>query len=436
MSKIKQLIATMCVCAFSAAVSNAGEIDMLIKMLAEKDVITYGEAAQLMTETAEQVKADLAAGKHAGAPKWSQRLSFKGDIRLRHQTEKIDTGVRRDRGRIRYRLGLNANVSPGFTASAGLCTGSSDSRSTNQTMQDNFSTKSIMLDYVYVTYSPAPELTLYGGKFGIGNALWTASDLIWDTDLAPEGVNARYSKRHGKFGFFGNAGYYLMDENGSATDVLSDGGTSIKKDPAEPYMYILQAGMSYKINSDTSVKAAPTKYGFGKIKNYTTARFANTSGTNTTKSSSTATTATKFYKYDYNATGLDLEFDFTIPLLFMPAGRLYATYIANPDPDEENKGYLGGIRVGKKSVSSFGDWQARYMYRQLETDAFLDMFPDSDAYGGKTNYLGHEIIFAFGLAKNVNLGLNYYETRPKTGTKDNNGQKTQKLMQTDIIVKF
>lgn len=86
---------------------------------------------------------------------WVKHIKFKGDLRLRYQFEEKDTTSsaitttdERIRGRIRFRLGLKAKVDKKWKVCTAIATGSADPRSTNQTFQDNFSTKSIQLDYV------------------------------------------------------------------------------------------------------------------------------------------------------------------------------------------------------------------------------------------------------------------------------------------------
>jgi len=49
-----------------------------------------------------------------------------------------------------------------------------------------------------------------------------------------------------------------------------------------------------------------------------------------------------------------------------------------------------------------------YIDRHLKKDAWIDIFPDSDAYSGHTDVKGHELAFTYGVGKNVTLGIDYY----------------------------
>ena len=74
---------------------------------------------------------------------------------------------------------------------------------------------------------------------------------------------------------------------------------------------------------------------------------------------------------------------------------------------------------------------AEYNYRELEKDAWIDAFPDSDFEGGKTDSKGHEFIVDYAIVENVNFGIDYYSTVKKSDTK-----KTNNVLQLDLVVKF
>ena len=118
-------------------------------------------------------------------PSWVKRFSFKGDLRLRYQYEETTGRTERHRGILRYRLGVSVKVTEQIQAVFGLASGGDDPRSTNQTFQDTFSSKGIQLDLAYGEYQPFKGFKLIGGKFK--NPLWKPSDLLWDSDINPEG---------------------------------------------------------------------------------------------------------------------------------------------------------------------------------------------------------------------------------------------------------
>ncbi|MFH1283781.1 MAG: putative porin [bacterium] len=420
MKYLKILAAVIFNCALALSVM-AGEIDMLLDKLAEKDVISYGEAQQIKTESAEQIRADIAAGKHADAPSWVQSIMLKGDVRLRNQTERKDQDERRNRNRVRAKVGILANVTPNWKAGIGLATGGTDSRSTNQTLEDGFSKKGIMLDYAYMNYIPVSWLALWGGKYGIENALWKTGDLLWDSDINVEGVNANIKYKVNSFKFFINSGYWILDE-------FKDSGSSQTNNPADPYMIMVQPGIKYSFSKPNYIKVASHFYQFQHVKDE--AVLPNSEGGNTTYTNGAGNTV---LKYDYDSVGADAEIGFAIPggIPKLQWGAVFGEYIKNNNPDKRNEGSLGGIKLGEQKITEFGHIQATYMYRHLEKDAWLDIFPDSDSYDGETGIMGHEIILTVGLAKNVSLAFDWYDMRPTTPN-----SRHKKLLQTDLLVKF
>jgi len=88
--------------------------------------------------------------------------------------------------------------------------------------------------------------------------------------------------------------------------------------------------------------------------------------------------------------------------------------------------------VENTKVKEFAQWQVKYNYRRLEQDAWLDFLPDSNFYGGQTDVQGNEIEAAFGLAKNVTIGLDYYKTEPI----DKKPSIEKDLLQLDIVLKY
>jgi hypothetical protein len=113
---------------------------------------------------------------------------------------------------------------------------------------------------------------------------------------------------------------------------------------------------------------------------------------------------------------------------------VFGDYIKNSDGDDD-KGYAVGFKFGDKKVKDRNQWQFKYIYADLERDAWLDAFPDSDRFGGLTGVKGNEFVFNYGLHKNVVFGVDYYDTEQDiSGFADDNDK--EKVLQTDLIFKF
>ena len=104
--------------------------------------------------------------------------------------------------------------------------------------------------------------------------------------------------------------------------------------------------------------------------------------------------------------------------------------INNSDPDDDNEGYLAGFEFGHRKIKALGDWQFKYNCRRLERDAWPDIFPDSDFFGGATGAKGHEGVFKLGLGKHVSMDVDYYSTE------EIDGDTEQDLLQVDLNLKY
>lgn len=391
------------------------EMEVLLAKLVEKGVITFAEAEKILGETKEIAAAEQkkSESKQAKLPDWIANTKFKGDVRLRYQNEDTeeDRGNARNRGRFRLRVGASTKVADGWEAGFGIASGSdADPRSTNQTLQDSFAKKSLWIDYAYAKYSPAKWLSLVGGRFG--NPIWRPSDLLWDSDINPEGAGVMINVPiNDRFSFFTNATFFIVDEVSGGTD---------------PLLAAFQPGFNWNITKDTGLKVAGTYYAFSSVKGKT----LDWSGSTNTKVTGDG------LKYDYSAPAFSAQL--TCDKLFpdiIPYAALFGEYISNPDPSRENKGYIAGLTFGDKKLNKLGDWQFQYAYRRLERDAWIDAFPDSDFQGGKTGVKGHEFILNLGITKNVSFGIDYYRTEKIKDALNTKADKND-LAQFDLILAF
>ncbi|MFH1854386.1 MAG: putative porin [Candidatus Omnitrophota bacterium] len=396
----------------------AGEVDVLVDKLVEKGILSPVEAQIILDETKQEVAKDLAQGKSYALPDWVQRTKLKGDLRLRYQYDDkdLDSVSGRNRERVRFRLGIESKVNGQWKIAAGLASGSSDPRSTNQTLQDTFSSKGINLDYMYAQYTAAPWLSVVGGKMERKPILWEPTDLLWDGDINPEGAALVLSKGMEGIDLFMNTGFFVIDESSSKSK--------------EPWMSYAQPGLKWEIGEDVSLKAAATYY------------YIDSKGYDIDNSANTNSLSGANHKYNYDSISPAFELGIKKPFGGMvPYSGLFGEYVSAFDPKNDNDGYVAGFKFGDKKVEKKGEWQAKYIYRRLERDAWLDALPDSDAYDGDTNVKGHEIVFEYGLGKNVTLGLDYYFMEPiKTlsGVSDHSlgSSNEQQVLQADVVMKF
>ena len=119
--------------------ASAGVDAKLLEMLKANGSISAAQYAELQTEltsekqaqqeaAADQVKkSDLSAFEQKVA--WAAKTEFKGDVRVRQETVKIDgesDGKNRDRQRIRARLGAYTEINPQVNTGIRIATGGGD----------------------------------------------------------------------------------------------------------------------------------------------------------------------------------------------------------------------------------------------------------------------------------------------------------------------
>jgi len=432
MGKLCRFAACMAVFVWvSIGYAFAGEVDALLQKLIDKGILTASEAQEIRTETNEAaVKADkqkqgdykkLASGS---AP----NIKLKGDLRLRSET-----GIRenanningssgtRQRERIRFRVGADAEVNDEVKAYFGLASGENgDPRSTNQTLTESFAKKPAWIDYAYASYQPAKWATFLGGK--MKNVVWEPNDMLWDTDINPEGLSFVFNKSvNPNLDLFTNMSALIINENAAGSD---------------PWMGVIQPGFNWKIADNVSLKGATALYGFKHLKG---SRPSWTSGGNNYKNTAGTNTGLEF---DYNSINPSAEMTFKDPLAFLNVYSLNIPYLAvfgeaqhNFDAKYSRNGWTGGVKFGYEKVTGWGRWQARYNYVLLESQAWPDFLPDSDRYSGRTGIRSNEFALSYGLGKNWTLDLDYYLSG-LTASPGANDHKMENLFQADINFKF
>lgn len=400
----------------------AGETDVLVNKLVEKGILTPYEAQIIMDETKQEVAKQNAKGTNEAIPSWVQTVKIKGDVRARYQMDKDKNQKDEHRGRVRMRLGVEAKPNDQMKVGIGVASGStSDPRSTNVTFgkagtaNTPAGTASVILDYAYGEYKPIPQVTLTAGKFK--NPLWQPNDLLWDTDLNPDGLAAQLtSSVNSNLDLYLNNMLFVMWEDRAS-------------DYSDPMMFAVQPGFKYAFNDTFSLQGAAAYYQTPNTANRAT--FASTKSTNSISGGK--------YLYNYNAVQSTMEFGLNnlfgesiLPYIALSGDYVYNTSMAKDKSGRD--GWDAGVKFGDKKVSDKGTWQAKLMYGRLGRDAFLDIFPDSDRYSGKTNMRSYEAALEYGLTKNSSLGLDYYwaESLVKSG----GSTSPQQVFQVDWNLKF
>jgi len=346
----------------------------------------------------------------AKAGEWYEKIKLNGDFRHRHELIQKEDKEDQNRWRIRFRVSLGADVSESWSVGARFATGSSDPVSTNQTLSDGFATKGFHLDRAYFDFHPArvKGLHVIGGKMGLPFAQAQKTELIWDGDLSPEGAALKYkNKASDKVEIMFGAGFFYITERKAEDDT---------------YMGGAQLGLNVKPTDDTHLMIGGGYYDYQQVKDYPGVYDEGDFFGNTYYDDE----GTDVYMWDYNLFEVLGEFGVKMENVSF---SIYGNFVTNTDPDSLNTGWLfGGTMTrgkGRGSLKLYAN------YRELERDAVLGVYTDSDFLGGGTDGKGLEMGASYGIADKASLALTYFLN--KQGIEE---EADYKRLQADLQVKF
>lgn len=372
-----------------AAVTEAEFAELKAQMAAMAQRLNALEAEnnQLREQTTrtdsklEAAQSDLAVVKQqSAASSWADNIRLKGDFRYRYEDIDEEDEDGRSRDRVRARMAVIAKGPSDTEIGLGLGSGSSDPISSNQTLGDGAASKNINLDLAYATWRPIETASLTAGKYA--NPFWLpqGSGLLFDSDLRPEGVAAGYADDI----FFANAAYMYIESDDSAPD--GNQGT-----------YGIQGGMKFAFTENTNLTANIAYYDFaveGRVGTYEADEFFGNS--NVINEQGVEVYANDFTLYN---AGVQLNTSlFDMPL------SLFGDYVYNDDASDFDTGYIAGFSTGMGNVSFL------YQYQQLEANAVLGAWTDSNFAGGGTDGEGSKFVLAYVLTKAWSLSATYFDT--------------------------
>jgi len=350
---------------------------------------------------------------------WAAKTQFKGDVRFRQETvhnDGVPNSKDQDRQRIRARLGAYSEINPQVDTGIRIATGSNDdARSTNQDLNNYFDKKSIWLDQGYVDYHPdaIKNLHLVGGKMP---QQWVSmGDIIWDSDISPEGLAATYKYPLGaSTELFGSAGHYTLKDN------VDGEGVQFKHDLR---LYAGQLGARFAITDSMKMTLGGSIYSYDNDKNSA----CPTTGTVTAPCALAVNgnSPNETFKLYEGFGQLDFS-NLPVPL------SLYGQYVNNKDAsNDQDTGWLAGV---KSRIYGFA---VDYNYRDVQRNAVVGAFTDSDFANGFTGSRGSKLKVSYELDKNFNLGATYFmATSDQTNASINKKDSDINTLQLDAEAKF
>jgi len=346
---------------------------------------------------------------------WAAKTQFKGDVRIRQETVKIDGesnngGRDKDRQRIRARLGayteINSQVDTGIRIATG---GGDDARSTNQDLDNYFDKKQIWLDLGYIDYHPdaVKNLHVIGGKM---LQPWVnMGDVIWDSDINPEGLALTYKYPLGSSAeLFGSVGNYTLKDN------VDGEGVQFRHDLR---LTAGQLGTRFSVTDNLKLTLGGSIYAYQNDKD------SRCTGTSTPCALAVNGNSTNEFRL-YEGFGQADIGGLAVPLAF------YGQYVKNNDTttDQDTAWLLGA----KSKVFGFN---LDYNYRDIQRNAVVGAFTDSDFANGTTGSRGHKFKVGYDIDKNFAIGATYYLTKADFSSRTQRDANTNTL-QLDAEAKF
>src|SRR5688572_2472157 len=343
------------------------------------------ERLEQATGSAEQAPAGAAAAAAPATPvvveprvaaAAAPNVRLSGDLRYRHESINEEGEAERQRQRIRARFGVTADVADNVRLGLTLATGADDPVSANQTLDTGFSRKPIGVDRAFFSWAATEQLTFTGGK--MANPFYRPGNhhLIYDSDLNPEGLALRYN---GSNWFASYAGLWV-EERAAADDSILLGGQ-----------------LGYRHARDGGLRATAGIGFYDYLDTQGQTPFWNGDPTGN------RVDAAGNYVNDFNIAQLFGELNFRAGELPL---TVFADYAVNTEADEVDTGFALGGSVGE--VTGPGTWRVGYVYQDLEADAVIGTFTDSDWAGGGTDGQGHVVEFNYGFRERLVFGFRYF----------------------------
>jgi len=428
-------LAFACALAFGAtarAEDSVGDVKSSIEQLQATIKAQQARLDQLEARMAADRQADLAqvarelaadAATQSSVPGWLDNLTFSGDFRLRyHNDYQFGSGLdrkpkTRNRARFRLRFGfiktwLDDQLEVGFRLASGEADAADGEplvgpvTTSNQTFTDVFSKKPVWIDRAYARYEPKvlPGLTVIGGKMATP---MVHTDMIWDSDVNPEGFWGQYKLKRGPAQPFVNVGYFIVDENIPGRRV----GDAADPRNLDVTLVSYQVGNTWAIADDVKWTVAATYYDFDQTENLGWIDRGGFQVINLTNQ-----VEWELFKLPWSAY-VDLAYNCN------------EDYPAGMDEADADSACAVGVKVGKNKKK--GDWSLAYKFARIER--FATPAALNDAEFNHTNVQGHSIRARYNLADFLTVGANVYILRHIIAPAEDAGEITT---QVDLMWQF
>jgi hypothetical protein len=183
--------------------------------------------------------------------------------------------------------------------------------------------------------------------------------LVWDSDLNMEGVALKYDRDS----LFASLAAFSIEERSASSDSV---------------LLTSQPGFSWPLHETLRLKVGGGYFGYSRTRG--NVAFFNGSAKGNTLD------AAGNYVYDYK--NIELFAEMATKLGDWPL-RIFVQSVRNTAVCEQDSAFALGIKLG--SAKQAGDAEFAWTFQDIEADAVIGTFNDSDFGGGGTDSKGHLI---------------------------------------------
>lgn len=322
-----------------------------------------------------------------------ENMQFFGDFRYRHQTETASPKETRMIQRIQARFGLTNQLHENLKVTLRLMTGSA-ANSGNQTLGDEKSPgmvrRSFGLDQAYFEYRPLSAMSIYGGKMPQVFTFVGKNQMMLDRDITLEGMALKYV-----IGL--DDGWDLFLQGGSFW-IRENYDSLYGQDLTDNMLNAGQMGLSWK-SKDWAITFGTGAFSYIDLKNTLPANVP--IGTTNASGNGNTLDVNGNYTSNYDVSEYFLEVKRKLGSVDL---MVFYEHLQNGNISEYNKAAAYGI------LAAYGSWSFGWTQQEVQKDAVVGAFTDSDFAGGVTSSRGAMYTLAYKVTKKVQMQYTVYKT--------------------------
>lgn len=353
------------------------------------------------------------------ATKFETKFEPIGDLRYRISNSKEDIDEARTIHQLRARLGIKAQVEESLALTFRLATATSAIGS-NQTLGDSSAPgmprRSFGLDLAYTDFKIGSDAKLWVGR--TANPFWAPAknQLIYDSDLAFEGLALKYEPKFESWTAFINLGGFMVNESYDKPYDTADLGI------AGAQAGVSAAGFTFHVSQQAFVNIQDRPI-TGIEAGAKTDPFQGTSfnvyrGNTVYPNDPNLPAASRIYYMQNKFVVMNAGLEYKSKLAGIEC-TAFADAIRNTAADRLNNGSEIGLGFKYERLLL----QMAQVTKQA--DSTVGAFTDSDTNGGGTDVSGTRVILSYQLSPKSQIGINSYQAQRGLDTVRRNFSLTQ-----------